>query len=152
MSHSNYCTAVIDHSPRSNFVFFWHLQLFGIIYCFNFFRYFSVFFFLFSFFCVLFSSQDPFSSFGGEGSTARFKKNADNLGKLVLNPSMRITNYNIDYSSEEGSVEIKKNKNDDLSGCYDCVRVGLVFSSKLNLPWKPVLAAAGETRHYLDPG
>lgn len=36
---------------------------------------------------------DPFSSFGGKGSTARFKANADNLGKFVVDPSIRITSF-----------------------------------------------------------
>ena len=30
--------------------------------------------------------SDPFSSFGGEGSTRRFKQNANQLGALVLGP------------------------------------------------------------------
>lgn len=76
---------------------------------------------------------DPFSSFGGEGSTARFKKNADNLGKLVLDPNMKIT-----------KVEIDKDKR--------TVVVGWNYRSLLKLPFgrTPVLAAAGATTHYLD--
>jgi hypothetical protein len=105
--------------------------------------------------------QDPFSSFGGKGSTQRFKKNADNLGKLVLIPTMKITNYKVDYNYKKEKIEDKKdfelkedkneNGNDDVARTYDCVRVSWIFSSKLNFPWKPVLAAAGETFHYLDP-
>ena len=75
---------------------------------------------------------DPFSSFGGEaGSTARFEKNAKNLGKLVLNPKSRITSFEADEEN-----------------C--CVSIGWTFSSKLALPWKPVLAASGVTSHYLN--
>jgi hypothetical protein len=105
--------------------------------------------------------QDPFSSFGGKGSTQRFKKNADNLGKLVLIPTMKITNYKVDYNYKKEKIEDEKdfelkedkneNGNDDIARTYDCVRVSWIFSSKLNFPWKPVLAAAGETFHYLDP-
>jgi hypothetical protein len=105
--------------------------------------------------------QDPFSSFGGKGSTQRFKKNADNLGKLVLIPTMKITNYKVDYNYKKEKIEDEKdfelkedkneNGNDDVARTYDCVRVSWIFSSKLNFPWKPVLAAAGETFHYLDP-
>jgi hypothetical protein len=105
--------------------------------------------------------QDPFSSFGGKGSTQRFKKNADNLGKLVLIPIMKITNYEVDYNYKNEKIEDKKDfeskvaknekGNDDIARTYDCVRVSWIFSSKLNFPWKPVLAAAGETFHYLDP-
>ena len=36
---------------------------------------------------------DPFSSFGGKGSTVRFKANADILGKFVVDPSIRITSF-----------------------------------------------------------
>lgn len=75
--------------------------------------------------------SDPFSSFGGAGSAKRFKKNADSLGKLVDQPRMRMTSFAIDK---------------DLS----IVTVGWSFSSNLKLPWYPVLAAAGETLHYLD--
>ena len=74
---------------------------------------------------------DPFSSFGGPGSTKRFKSNADNLGKFVIQPRIRITTYSID----ETELNIK---------------VGWSFSSKLDLPWKPVLAAVGVTSHYLN--
>ena len=87
----------------------------------------------------------------------RFKKNADNLGKLVLNPTMKITSFNVDYLTPEsnenvaGNRDVKEDKFSDIvKSTSVCVRVGWIFSSKLNLPWKPVLAAAGETFHYLD--
>lgn len=83
--------------------------------------------------------SDPFSSFGGPGSTQRFKNNADNLGRFLINPKLRITSYNIEY--------IKG----DLGRTSANVVVGWVFSSKLKLPWRPVLAAAGETSHSLNP-
>ena len=76
---------------------------------------------------------DPFSSFGGEDSLIRFKKNADNLGKFIINPKLRITSYSID--NEDGT---------------NVIRVGWIYSSNLKLPWTPILAAAGETSHYLD--
>jgi hypothetical protein len=74
---------------------------------------------------------DPFSSFGGPGSRDRFKKNADSLGKLVIDPTLKITSFDVE---EEANV----------------VKVGWVFSSRLKLPWRPILAAAGETSHFLD--
>ena len=74
---------------------------------------------------------DPFSFFGGPGATQRFKANADNLGRFVLDPTMRITSFTIDE--------------DDYT-----VAVGWIYSSKLKLPWKPVLAASGVTTHYID--
>ena len=74
---------------------------------------------------------DPFSSFGGPGSTQRFKANADSLGKLVLHPKSRVTSFEV---------------TDDYR-----VNIGWTFSSKLKLPWRPVLAAAGVTRHQLNP-
>ena len=112
----------------------------------------------------------------------RFKKNADNLGKLVLNPKMRITSFKIDYARNNENenkdnniinsinTDINNSNNNDATimvdsdininnnynsknniGTYDCVRVGWVFNSKLALPWRPILAAAGETFHFLDP-
>ena len=40
--------------------------------------------------------SDPFSSFGGNpGSTDRFKANADNLGKFVVNPNLKITSFQV---------------------------------------------------------
>ena len=93
---------------------------------------------------------------------------------------MKITSYKIDYADKEknkrnennnennyennndnndieklsnmkktGKVMGKDENNNKINN-YDCVRVGWVFNSKLNLPWKPILAAAGETFHYLD--
>ena len=77
--------------------------------------------------------SDPFSSFGGEGSTARFKQNADNLGRLTLNPSLKITSFDFDEAAYT-------------------VTVGWSFYSLLKLPFgrTPVLAAAGATIHTLD--
>jgi hypothetical protein len=70
---------------------------------------------------------------------------------------MKITSYKVDYYNDLKSEEkIVGLEGDDvkldgkINRAYDCVRVGWVFSSKLNLPWKPILAAAGETFHYLD--
>mmetsp|Transcript_24254 Transcript_24254/g.33283 ORF Transcript_24254/g.33283 Transcript_24254/m.33283 type:complete len:127 (-) Transcript_24254:45-425(-) len=74
---------------------------------------------------------DPFNSFGGEGSTARFKVNADNLGKFVINPTLKVTSFEADESKR-------------------IVTVGWIFSSQLKLPWRPTLAAAGETLHIID--
>lgn len=74
---------------------------------------------------------DPFSSFGGPGSAQRFKTNADNLGKWVLEPTMKVTSFDVDAKE-------------------NMVSVGWVFRSKLKLPWRPVLAAAGTTCHYID--
>ena len=55
----------------------------------------------------------------------------------------------IENKKKTGKV-IGKNENENNLNDYDCVRIGWVFNSKLNLPWKPILAAAGETFHYLD--
>eukprot|EP00596_Hydrurales_sp_CCMP1899_P004147 CAMPEP_0119051508 /NCGR_PEP_ID=MMETSP1177-20130426/73095_1 /TAXON_ID=2985 /ORGANISM="Ochromonas sp, Strain CCMP1899" /LENGTH=243 /DNA_ID=CAMNT_0007030723 /DNA_START=335 /DNA_END=1066 /DNA_ORIENTATION=- len=99
---------------------------------------------------------DPFSSFGGAGSTARFKKNADNLGKFVSNPKMKITSFKIEFSDDHINKDIIDNINTDYentkneSNPYHVVRIGWSFTSKLKLPWYPILAAAGETFHYLD--
>ena len=79
---------------------------------------------------------DPFSSFGGNGSTLRFKKNADGLAKMVIDPSLRITNFDVIPASTTDEMDV--------------IRVGWVFKSQLKLPWRPVLAAAGETAHFLS--
>ena len=79
---------------------------------------------------------DPFSSFGGPGSTKRFKKNADALGFLVENASGKVTSVKLDKCPESGQ---------------DVVKIGWVFSGSLKLPWRPILAAAGETSHFLSP-
>lgn len=79
---------------------------------------------------------DPFNSFGGQGSLKRFKANADNLGRFVYEPISKVT-----------SVEIARGStNDD----YDVIKIGWIFSSKLKLPWKPILAASGETSHFIS--
>ena len=36
---------------------------------------------------------DPFSSFGGEGSLERFRRNAKNLGGLVVNPIGKVRSF-----------------------------------------------------------
>jgi len=82
---------------------------------------------------------DPFSSFTGPGSTVRFKRNADTLGRLLINPKLSITSFEIESSKGNGN------------STKDVVKVGWIFQSKLKLPWKPVLAASGETSHFLDP-
>lgn len=79
--------------------------------------------------------SDPFSSFGGSGSTLRFKRNADALGSLVVNATIKLTSLDIVTNKDKGDV----------------VKIGWIFSSFLNFPWKPILGAAGETSHYLSP-
>ena len=73
--------------------------------------------------------SDPFYSFGGPGSSRRFKRNADNLGRFVEEPRLRVTSFKVEDRT---------------------VSVGWVFSGVLRLPWRPVLAAAGETTHVLN--
>lgn len=75
---------------------------------------------------------DPFSSFSGPGSTARFKRNADALGSLVEDAKIKVSSV-------------------DLTDDETVVKVAWSFSGTLKLPWRPVLAAAGETSHYLSP-
>lgn len=76
---------------------------------------------------------DPFSSFRG---LKRFKANAENLGKFVIDPKLRVT-----------KCEVARNDAGE-----DVVIIGWSYSSKLKLPWRPVLAAAGETSHTVDSG
>ena len=93
---------------------------------------------------------------------------------MVVNPKLKVTSFDVILSDSSGSsstssnrqkqsnnnVDSSKNssKNDDskesndvnIYSQYDVVRVGWVFNCKLKLPWNPILAAAGETTHYLD--
>jgi hypothetical protein len=80
--------------------------------------------------------SDPFSSFGGSGSTRRFEANAKSLGRLVLDPVARVTSFEV-VGGGQGRDEPE-------------VRIGWSFKSKLDLPWRPVLAAAGTTIHVLN--
>ena len=80
---------------------------------------------------------DPFSSFGGPGSSRRFKKNADALAGLVDQATIKAKVTSVETSKTESGL--------------DTVKVGWSFSAKLKLPWKPVLAAAGVTSHELSP-
>ena len=78
---------------------------------------------------------DPFSSFGGKGSSKRFQRNAAALGSLVTNPRITLTSVETLLDADEAVVKI-----------------GWAFQSKLKLPWRPVLAAAGTTAHVLSAG
>lgn len=80
---------------------------------------------------------DPFSSFGGPGSSRRFQRNAAALGSLVRNPRITLTSVETLVDAESSSPVVK---------------IGWAFSSKLALPWRPLLAAAGTTSHFLSPG
>ena len=62
----------------------------------------------------------------------RFKKNADNLGKLVLNPKMRITSFKIDYANNNEN-ENKDNNiiNSIKNGISNIIEVAKVDSLKL---------------------
>jgi hypothetical protein len=70
--------------------------------------------------------SDPFVSFKG---VDRFKQNVGNLGGLMRNIDLKITQW------EEG--------NDELTTSWR-------FSCILDLPWRPKLAAAGGTTHVFD--
>ena len=68
----------------------------------------------------------------------------NNEEKLEIKNENKINNI-----KRTGKVIGKDENNNNLND-YDCVRVGWIYNSKLNLPWKPILAAAGETSHFLD--
>ena len=70
---------------------------------------------------------DPFASFKG---TARFKRNVSNLGGLLSDVRLELT----DWEERDGEV-----------------RVAWRFSGVLGVPWRPRLAASGSTRHVFDP-
>lgn len=70
---------------------------------------------------------DPFVSFKG---VDRFKQNVGNLGGMMEDIDLKITNW------EERGDEL------ETSWRFSCV---------LDLPWRPKLAAAGGTTHVFDP-
>jgi len=69
---------------------------------------------------------DPFAGFNG---VDRFKQNVSNLGGLMEDIQLDLTEF-----QEDG----------------DEVRTKWKFSALLQLPWRPRLAAAGGTKHVLD--
>jgi hypothetical protein len=76
---------------------------------------------------------DPFSSFRG---TARFKKNVANFGAVV----------------DAVSVELGELGPDPRDPTGQSVAATWRFSGVVRvLPWRPVLAASGSTRHVIDP-
>lgn len=70
---------------------------------------------------------DPFASFRG---VERFKKNVSNLGAMLSDVNIEI----LTWEEQENSL-----------------RTSWRFSGIVNLPWKPLLAAAGSTVHVFDP-
>eukprot|EP00775_Hariotina_reticulata_P008051 gene8051-8246_t len=70
---------------------------------------------------------DPFVSFRG---VQRFKKNVSNLGALISDVDLHITQWEVSDNTLEAHWR---------------------FSALLALPWKPRLAAAGSTTHVIDP-
>lgn len=87
---------------------------------------------------------DPFNSFNG---TARFKRNADNFAKFVVDPKIVINDVRVILANE---MDTSRGWDGGLG--VDCVRVDWIFSSKLNLfnILKPTLAASGYTYHFID--
>lgn len=70
---------------------------------------------------------DPFAGFNG---VQRFQRNVSNLGGLMQDTRLDILSF------EEGEQEL---------------RTRWRFSATLDLPWRPILAAAGGTTHVFDP-
>ncbi|KAL4425556.1 hypothetical protein ABPG75_009572 [Micractinium tetrahymenae] len=70
---------------------------------------------------------DPFAGFNG---VERFQRNVSNLGGLMQDIRLDILSF------EEGEQEL---------------RTRWRFSATLDLPWRPILAAAGGTTHVFDP-
>jgi hypothetical protein len=87
---------------------------------------------------------DPFNSFNG---TDRFKRNADNFAKFVVEPRIVINDVKVILANED---DVARGWNGAVD--VDCVKVEWIFSSKLNLfnVLKPTLAASGYTYHFID--
>ena len=71
---------------------------------------------------------DPFAGFNG---TERFQRNVGNLGGMLRDVDLTITEWS---ETEDGNLRTKWR-----------------FNAILDLPWKPRLAAAGGTLHVFDP-
>lgn len=69
---------------------------------------------------------DPFVSFKG---TKRFKENVSNLGSFIEDANLKV----LDWQDDGDKITAKWR-----------------FSCVLGLPWRPILAASGNTQHYFD--
>lgn len=83
----------------------------------------------------------------------RFRNNAKNLGGLVVNPIGKIRSFVVDDLKESADKQILSkylpSRVDDYRDVA-VVKVGWSFTSKLRLPWNPILSATGTTAHYIN--
>jgi hypothetical protein len=87
---------------------------------------------------------DPFVSFTG---LERFKKNLDNLGSFMEDVQLVVD----DFSATENTASTSNSPGGDGDGDGGGeVTTQWKFKCTLNLPWKPVLAASGGTRHVFN--
>jgi hypothetical protein len=87
---------------------------------------------------------DPFSSFRG---TARFKKNVANFGAVVDAVKVELGELSVAADPRENPPPPPSS-----SPSQDTVAATWRFSGIVKvLPWRPVLAAKGATRHVIDP-
>ena len=93
--------------------------------------------------------SDPFSYFGGENSLKRFKTNADNFSQFIRNPISKVTSAEILTNVPVPYNTYKTLRNNE-NKLVNVVKIGWSFSSSLSFPWRPILAAAGETSHYIS--
>ena len=95
---------------------------------------------------------DPFGSFTG---LDRFKKNLDNLGGYLEDVTLKLRDFAVE-SNEIEKTSIEPLPNDLMERGYRNEQITMVKASwnfkciVTLLPWKPLLACKGSTKHFFD--
>ena len=94
--------------------------------------------------------SDPFTYFGGNNSLKRFKTNADNFSKFIRNPISKVTSVELIEQQPLPQKSYTTIAYDAVNENVDIIKVNWTFKSTLSFPWRPILAASGETSHYIS--
>ena len=95
---------------------------------------------------------DPFVSFTG---LDRFKKNLDNLGGYLEDVTLKLRDFQVENIEKEKAMVLLL-PNDLLKKGYREGDIAMVKASwnfkciVTLLPWKPLLACKGSTKHFFD--
>lgn len=98
--------------------------------------------------CAPHRAQLPCSHAGVE----RFKRNVSNLGGLMSDVSLELTEWREEEEGETADVKGQQQGQQQQGGGAAPFRLQTKwrFRCVLDLPWRPVLAAAGGTTHVFD--